>query len=268
MTNQDTIQVLKGLEAVRLRPGMYIGGTDKKALHHILWEVFDNCVDEHMAKDPKGNPYCNLIQVIIGDDGETVTITDNGRGIPVTVHSEYQEEGITQLELALTKLHAGGKFTHDTATGGLHGVGVSCVNAVSDRMEVIVNRDGGCFIQTYSRGIPTSKLDRIGNSNNHGTGITFHPDPEIFTETIKYDEEIIITFGKGEMSTEQDVERVSFDSSLSRFLHLTNLPLRRHPAFVRDEPSPLLHDDPRQSSSSASRASRGVVCFVRRFKRG
>lgn len=192
MTNQDTIQVLKGLEAVRLRPGMYIGGTDKKALHHILWEVFDNCVDEHMAKDPKGNPYCNLIQVIIGDDGETVTITDNGRGIPVTVHSEYQEEGITQLELALTKLHAGGKFTHDTATGGLHGVGVSCVNAVSDRMEVIVNRDGGCFIQTYSRGIPTSKLDRIGNSNSHGTGITFHPDPEIFTETIKYDEEIII----------------------------------------------------------------------------
>lgn len=193
MTNQDTIQVLKGLEAVRLRPGMYIGGTDKKALHHILWEVFDNCVDEHMAKDPKGNPYCNLIQVIIGDDGETVTITDNGRGIPVTVHSEYQEEGITQLELALTKLHAGGKFTHDTATGGLHGVGVSCVNAVSDRMEVIVNRDGGCFIQTYSRGIPTSKLDRMGNSNSHGTGITFHPDPEIFTETIKYDEEVIIS---------------------------------------------------------------------------
>lgn len=192
MTNQDTIQVLKGLEAVRLRPGMYIGGTDKKALHHILWEVFDNCVDEHMAKDSKGNPYCNLIQVIIGEDGETITITDNGRGIPVTVHSEYQDEGITQLELALTKLHAGGKFTHDTATGGLHGVGVSCVNAVSDRLEVIVNRDGGCFIQTYSRGIPTSKLDKMGNSNSHGTSITFHPDPEIFTETIKYDEEIII----------------------------------------------------------------------------
>ena len=192
MTNQDTIQVLKGLEAVRLRPGMYIGGTDKKALHHILWEVFDNCVDEHMAKDPKGSPYCNVIQVIISDNGETVTITDNGRGIPVTVHSEYQDEGITQLELALTKLHAGGKFTHDTATGGLHGVGVSCVNAVSDHLEVVVNRDGGTFIQQYSRGIPTSKLERIGNSNTHGTSITFHPDSEIFTETIKYDEEIII----------------------------------------------------------------------------
>jgi len=192
MNNQDTIQVLKGLEAVRLRPGMYIGGTDKKALHHILWEVFDNCVDEHMAKDAKGNPYCNLIQVIVDENGETITITDNGRGIPVTVHSEYIDEGITQLELALTKLHAGGKFTHDTATGGLHGVGVSCVNAVSDYMEVIVNRDGGCYIQKYSRGIPTTSLDKIGNSNTHGTAITFHPDPEIFTDSLKYDEEIIV----------------------------------------------------------------------------
>jgi DNA gyrase subunit B len=192
MTNQDTIQVLKGLEAVRLRPGMYIGGTDKKALHHILWEVFDNCVDEHMAKDAKGNPFCNTIQVVIQDDGETILISDNGRGIPVTVHSEYQEEGISQLELALTRLHAGGKFTHDTATGGLHGVGVSCVNAVSDYLEVIVNRDGGTFIQKYSRGVPTTTLDRIGNSNSHGTAITFHPDPEIFTDTLKYDEEIIV----------------------------------------------------------------------------
>ena len=189
---QDTIQVLKGLEAVRLRPGMYIGGTDKKALHHILWEVFDNSVDEHMAKDAKGNPYCTTIQVTIHEDGETVTVSDNGRGIPVTVHSEYQAEGITQLELALTKLHAGGKFTHDTATGGLHGVGVSCVNAVSDNFTATIYRDGGVFQQTFSQGIPTSKTERVGDSNNHGTTITFHPDKEIFTDTIKYDEEIII----------------------------------------------------------------------------
>ena len=190
---QDTIQVLKGLEAVRLRPGMYIGGTDKKALHHILWEVFDNSVDEHMAKDPNGLPYCTQISVTIEEDGETITISDNGRGIPVTVHSEYVKEGITQLELALTKLHAGGKFTHDTATGGLHGVGVSCVNAVSDSFTAIIHRDGGIFQQSFSKGIPTSKTIRTGDSKQHGTTITFHPDKEIFTDSIKYDEEIIIS---------------------------------------------------------------------------
>ena len=190
--SQDTIQVLKGLEAVRLRPGMYIGGTDKKALHHILWEVFDNSVDEHMSKDASGMPCCSQISIVIEDDGETVTVSDNGRGIPVTVHSEYLDEGITQLELALTKLHAGGKFTHDTATGGLHGVGVSCVNAVSDSLTATVYRDGGIFQQTFSQGLPTSKTERIGDSKQHGTSITFHPDKEIFTDTIKYDEEIII----------------------------------------------------------------------------
>lgn len=192
MSTQDTIQVLKGLEAVRLRPGMYIGGTDKKALHHILWEVFDNSVDEHMAVDSLNKPYCTQINVTIEDDCETVTVSDNGRGIPVTVHSEYQEEGITQLELALTKLHAGGKFTHNTATGGLHGVGVSCVNAVSDYMKATIHRDGGIYEQTFSQGIPTSKTTRVGDSKSHGTSITFHPDKEIFTDTIKYDEEIII----------------------------------------------------------------------------
>jgi len=190
--SQDTIQVLKGLEAVRLRPGMYIGGTDKKALHHILWEVFDNSVDEHMAKDHLGVPFCSQITVTIEEDGETITISDNGRGIPVTVHSEYVNEGITQLELALTKLHAGGKFTHDTATGGLHGVGVSCVNAVSDSLTATIHRDGGIFQQSFSKGIPTSKTTRVGDTKHHGTTISFHPDKEIFTDTIKYDEEIII----------------------------------------------------------------------------
>lgn len=190
--SQDTIQVLKGLEAVRLRPGMYIGGTDKKALHHILWEVFDNSVDEHMAKDHLGVPFCSQITVTIEEDGETITISDNGRGIPVTVHSEYINEGITQLELALTKLHAGGKFTHDTATGGLHGVGVSCVNAVSDSLTATIHRDGGIFQQSFSKGIPTNKTTRVGDTKHHGTTISFHPDKEIFTDTIKYDEEIII----------------------------------------------------------------------------
>ena len=193
MSTQDTIQVLKGLEAVRLRPGMYIGGTDKKALHHILWEVFDNSVDEHMATDANNKPYCTQINVTVEEDGETVTVSDNGRGIPVTVHSEYQDEGITQLELALTKLHAGGKFTHDTATGGLHGVGVSCVNAVSDYMKATIHRDGGIYEQSFSQGIPTSKTLKVGDSKLHGTSITFHPDKEIFTDTIKYDEEIIVS---------------------------------------------------------------------------
>lgn len=192
MSNKDTIQVLKGLEAVRLRPGMYIGGTDKKALHHILWEVFDNSVDEHMALDTSGLPYCTQISITIDEDGETVTVSDNGRGIPVSVHSEYEEEGITQLELALTKLHAGGKFTHDTATGGLHGVGVSCVNAVSDSLKATIYREGGIFQQTFSKGEPTSKTVRIGDSKQHGTTIVFHPDKDIFTDTLKFDEEIII----------------------------------------------------------------------------
>lgn len=192
MSNKDTIQVLKGLEAVRLRPGMYIGGTDKKALHHILWEVFDNSVDEHMALDASGLPYCTQISITIDEDGETVTVSDNGRGIPVSVHSEYEEESITQLELALTKLHAGGKFTHDTATGGLHGVGVSCVNAVSDSLTATIYREGGIFQQTFSKGEPTSKTIRIGDSKQHGTTIVFHPDKEIFTDTLKFDEEIII----------------------------------------------------------------------------
>jgi len=192
MSTQDTIQVLKGLEAVRLRPGMYIGGTDKKALHHILWEVFDNSVDEHMATDSNNKPFCTQINVAIEDDGETITVSDNGRGIPVTVHSEYQDEGITQLELALTKLHAGGKFTHDTATGGLHGVGVSCVNAVSDYMKATIHRDGGIYEQSFSQGIPTSKTIKVGDSKLHGTSITFHPDKEIFTDSIKYDEDIIV----------------------------------------------------------------------------
>ena len=133
------------------------------------------------------------MNVTVEEDGETVTVSDNGRGIPVTVHSEYQDEGITQLELALTKLHAGGKFTHDTATGGLHGVGVSCVNAVSDYMKATIHRDGGIYEQSFSQGIPTSKTLKVGDSKLHGTSITFHPDKEIFTDTIKYDEEIIVS---------------------------------------------------------------------------
>lgn len=192
VSTSDTIQVLKGLEAVRLRPGMYLGGTDKKALHHCLWEALDNCVDEHMALDENGVPYCSLIEIKIESDGETISISDNGRGIPVTVHSEYIKEGITQLELALTKLHAGGKFTHNVASGGLHGVGISCANAVSDHFQAIVHRDGGIWEQTFCEGIPQTRTIQTGTTKTHGTTIVFHADAKIFTDSIKFDEDIII----------------------------------------------------------------------------
>ncbi|AIJ29793.1 DNA topoisomerase (ATP-hydrolyzing) subunit B [Borreliella valaisiana] len=178
----SNIQVLKGLEAVRKRPGMYIGSVSVNGLHHLVYEVVDNSIDEALAG------FCDKIDVVINLDN-TITVIDNGRGIPTDIH---EEEGISALELVLTKLHSGGKFNKGTykVSGGLHGVGISVVNALSSFLEVYINRDGKIFRQTFSKGIPTSKVEIVGESSITGTKVTFLADSEIF-ETLDYNFDVL-----------------------------------------------------------------------------
>jgi topoisomerase-4 subunit B len=170
----DDIEVLEGLEPVRKRPGMYIGGTDEAALHHLVAEVLDNSMDEAVAG------HATWIDVELGANG-AVTVRDNGRGIPTDPHPKFKNK--SALEVVMTTLHSGGKFSGDTykTSGGLHGVGLSVVNALSDELTVEVSRDKKQWSQSYQRGKPMGKLSQKDNGRNRrGTSITFHPDPQIF----------------------------------------------------------------------------------------
>lgn len=208
----DNITALEGLEAVRMRPGMYIGSTDTKGLHHLVWEVLDNSIDEHLAG------YCDNVTIKIHEDN-SISVRDNGRGIPVGMHQKLQKSA---LEVVMTVLHAGGKFDKQTyqVSGGLHGVGVSCVNALSGYLRAEVHREGGVFVQEYKAGIPVADVVRIGDSDENGTKITFLPDATIFSDRVYVYENLskrlreLAYLNKGLRLTITDEREVLEDGSL------------------------------------------------------
>ncbi|MFO7818701.1 MAG: DNA topoisomerase (ATP-hydrolyzing) subunit B [Halanaerobacter sp.] len=222
----EQIQVLEGLEAVRKRPGMYIGGVSEKGLHHLVYEVVDNSIDEALAG------YCDQIEVIIHDD-DTITVTDNGRGIPVSQHRKMDRPA---LEVVMTVLHAGGKFDGEgyKVSGGLHGVGVSVVNALAEWLEVRVKRNNKIYYQKYQAGIPADDVEVIGETEESGTSITFKPDPGIF-EVAKFDYDTLVQrlkelayLNRGinikitDEREEEKEEEFKYDGGIVSFVHEIN----------------------------------------------
>ena len=245
-TNYDEsqIQVLEGLEPVRKRPGMYIGSTDKRGLHHLVYEIVDNSIDEAMAG------YCTKILVLIRKDG-SVLERDDGRGIPVGIHPTV---GKSTLEVALTMLHAGGKFGGNgyKVSGGLHGVGVSVVNALSSKLIATVSREGKIWQQKFSRGEAITEVEAIGDSDKTGTQIEFWPDDEIF-ETVVFDYDVLRVrlremafLNKGiditlidEREEKQKSNNFCFAGGIKSFVEYLNK--NKNPLF--DEPIYFIYDD-------------------------
>ena len=242
----SNIQVLEGLEAVRKRPSMYIGDTGQRGLHHLINEVVDNSIDEALAG------YCEYIKVTIHDDG-AITIEDDGRGIPVDMHPKVN---LPAVEVVLTKLHAGGKFDKDSykVSGGLHGVGVSCVNALSIRFSAEIHRDGKIYVMDFERGSTVTPLKTVGKTKETGTKIKFKPDPEIFTQTTEFKFDIIadrmrelaflnpqITIDIfDERADEDDEQKVTFHYSggvkdFVSYLDETRTPLMDSPIYIEGE---------------------------------
>ena len=183
--NAEQIQVLEGLEPVRKRPGMYIGGTGSEGLHHLIWEIVNNSIDEALAGE------ATIVEVVMHDNG-WVTVTDDGRGIPVDKH---KTTGKSALETVLTVLHAGGKFGGGgyKVSGGLHGVGISVVNALSTELKAVVWKDGKEYVQLYKAGVPVSDIKVVGKTSKRGTQISFKADDDIF-ETTKYNYKIVLDY--------------------------------------------------------------------------
>ncbi|XXF75996.1 DNA topoisomerase IV subunit B [Myxococcaceae bacterium GXIMD 01537] len=208
------IQVLEGLEPVRKRPAMYIGGTDSTGYHHLLWEILDNSVDEVI------NGYATTVEVTLHKDGRSVTITDNGRGIPVDMMPKYKKPAV---EVILTTLHAGGKFEQGNYihSGGLHGVGSSVVNALARKLVVNIKRDGKHHVQTYARGRATSPLKVEGNARGSGTALTFEPDPEIFGDKLRFDSKLIRERLKAKSYLHKGMTVVWKDETASPAVHET-----------------------------------------------
>ncbi|HWL00173.1 MAG TPA: DNA topoisomerase (ATP-hydrolyzing) subunit B [Parapedobacter sp.] len=235
----DNIQVLEGLEAVRKRPSMYIGDTGVKGLHHLVYEVVDNSIDEAVAG------YCDDIQVIIHKDN-SITVADNGRGIPTGIN---KKENKSALELVMTVLHAGGKFDKDTykVSGGLHGVGVSCVNALSTVLTAEVHREGKIFTQEYRQGKPQFDVKTIGESDRTGTIVTFLPDPEIFTTTLVYNYDTLASrlrelafLNKGIKLTLLDEREEQEDGALRQETFFSEGGLREFVRFLDGTRQPLI----------------------------
>ncbi|MEO1517312.1 MAG: DNA topoisomerase (ATP-hydrolyzing) subunit B [Bacteroidota bacterium] len=235
--NASNIQALEGLEAVRKRPGMYIGSTDSKGLHHLVWEVVDNSIDEHLAG------HASHIETIIHKDN-SISVRDDGRGIPIGMHEKLKKSA---LEVVMTVLHAGGKFDKSTykVSGGLHGVGVSCVNALSGYLKAEVHREGKVFVQEYSKGKPTSGVDQVGTAEDTGTQITFKPDEGIF-ETTEYKYEILaarmreLAFLNSGLRLVLTDERVEEDGNFKSEEFLSEGGLREFVAFLDESKSKLI----------------------------
>ena len=246
--NADSIVVLHGLEAVRKRPGMYIGSTDSRGLHHLVYEVVDNGIDEVMAG------YADKVSIYINEDG-SVTVNDDGRGIPVGMK---EDEGKDALEVCLTDLHAGGKFNNNAykVSGGLHGVGVSVVNALSKHLTAIVEREGKVYRQTYHIGIPDGPVEEIGVSDKTGTTITFYPDDEIF-ETTAFDYDVLQNRFRNQAFLNKEVtiyfedkrtgrsEKFHYEGGVSEFVKYLNrskTALHGVPIALRGESNGVLMD--------------------------